>query len=187
MVRGHGLDRIQVYARIVHQLTSELMKPILEHCVWGPPTRQQKEPFNANLTRPGSYKSTFISTLMPSTSMLAKSRSGESWATVHWRRAAINRAWAIMLCATVSPPNSASNPEVMTMRPFRSRPWRAASLSSAMRSVRCRAQVRSDVSCIGGLLLIQETTSGQPDGLAGLSPQVEKRKAEHRSRSRQQR
>jgi len=59
MVRGHGLDRIQVYARIVHQLTSELMKPILEHCVWGPPTRQQKEPFNANLTRPGSYKSTF--------------------------------------------------------------------------------------------------------------------------------
>jgi hypothetical protein len=57
MVRGHGLDRIQVYARIVHQLTSELMKPILEHCVWGPPTRQQKEPFNANLTRPGSYKS----------------------------------------------------------------------------------------------------------------------------------
>ncbi|WP_297320666.1 transposase [Novosphingobium sp.] len=32
------------------------MKPILEHCVWGPPTRQQKEPFNAILTRPGSYK-----------------------------------------------------------------------------------------------------------------------------------
>jgi hypothetical protein len=28
MVRGHGLDRIQVYARIVHQLTSERMKPI---------------------------------------------------------------------------------------------------------------------------------------------------------------
>ena len=59
MVRGNGRDRIQVYARIVHQLTSERMKPILEHCVWGPPTRQQKEPFNAILTRPGSYKSTF--------------------------------------------------------------------------------------------------------------------------------
>ncbi len=56
MVRGHGRDRIQVYARIVHQLTSERMKPILEHCVWGLPTRQQKEPFNAILTRPGSYK-----------------------------------------------------------------------------------------------------------------------------------
>lgn len=28
MVRGHGLDRIQVYARIVHQLTSERTKPI---------------------------------------------------------------------------------------------------------------------------------------------------------------
>ena len=56
MVRGNGRDRIQVYARIVHQLTSERMKPILEHCVWGPPTRQQKEPFNAILTRPGSYK-----------------------------------------------------------------------------------------------------------------------------------
>ncbi|MEZ5683798.1 MAG: transposase [Novosphingobium sp.] len=40
----------------MHQLTSERMKPILEHCVWGPPTRQQKEPFNAILTRPGSYK-----------------------------------------------------------------------------------------------------------------------------------
>ncbi len=28
MVRGFGLDRIQVYARIVHQLTSERTKPI---------------------------------------------------------------------------------------------------------------------------------------------------------------
>lgn len=56
MVRGHGRDRIQVYARIVHQLTSERMKPIPEHCVC-PPPRQQKEPFNANLTSPGSYKS----------------------------------------------------------------------------------------------------------------------------------
>lgn len=56
MVRGYGRDRIQVYARIVHQLTSERMKPILEHCVWGPPARQQKEPFNGILTRPGSYK-----------------------------------------------------------------------------------------------------------------------------------
>ncbi len=27
MVRGFGLDRIQVYARIVHLLTSERMKP----------------------------------------------------------------------------------------------------------------------------------------------------------------
>jgi hypothetical protein len=27
MVRGYGLDRIQVYARIVHQSTSERMKP----------------------------------------------------------------------------------------------------------------------------------------------------------------
>ena len=58
MVRGHGRDRIQVYARIVHQLTPERMKPIPEHCVC-PPTRQQKEPFNAILTRTGSYKSTF--------------------------------------------------------------------------------------------------------------------------------
>lgn len=58
MVRGHGRDRIQVYARIVHQLTSERMKPIPEQCVC-PPTRQQKEPFNAILTRPGSYKSIF--------------------------------------------------------------------------------------------------------------------------------
>ncbi len=75
MVRGHGLDRIQVYARIVHQLTSELMKPILEHCVWGPPTRQQKEPFNANLTRPGSYKSTLKKTFSPLKVNAPKSRS----------------------------------------------------------------------------------------------------------------
>jgi hypothetical protein len=60
MVRGHGRDRIQVYARIVHQLTPERMKPIPEHCVC-PPTRQQKEPFNAILTRTGSYKSIFHS------------------------------------------------------------------------------------------------------------------------------
>src|SRR3989344_3717810 len=175
MVRGHGLDRIQVYARIVHQLTSELMKPILEHCVWGPPTRQQKEPFNANLTRPGSYKSTFISTLMPSTSMLAKSRSGESGAKVQWRRAAINRACAIMLSATVSPPSSAKSAEGMTMRAMRSRPCRAASLSNAMRSVRCLAQEKSDVSCIGDLMPIKETKSRQPDGLAELSRQADKR------------
>ena len=73
MVRGNGRDRIQVYARIVHQLTSERMKPILEHCVWGPPTRQQKEPFNAILTRPGSYKS------MISSALLKKVRI-QSWA-----------------------------------------------------------------------------------------------------------
>jgi len=75
MVRGHGRDRIQVYARIVHQLTSERMKPILEHCVWGPPTRQQKEPFNAILTRPGSYKSILKKTRSPLKVNAPKSRS----------------------------------------------------------------------------------------------------------------
>ncbi|MCZ4344185.1 hypothetical protein O4H52_21480, partial [Sphingomonadaceae bacterium G21617-S1] len=33
------------------------------HCVWGPPTCQQKEPFNATLTRPGSYKPDILSLL----------------------------------------------------------------------------------------------------------------------------
>lgn len=75
MVRGHGRDRIQVYARIVHQLTSERMKPILEHCVWGLPTRQQKEQFNAILTRPGSYKSILKKTRSPLKVNAPKSRS----------------------------------------------------------------------------------------------------------------
>ena len=87
MVRGHGLDRIQVYARIVHQLTSELMKPILEHCVWGPPAHDEKEPFNAILTRPGSYKSIFIQTLRSRWRMEAKSCSGLSAANSQWRNA----------------------------------------------------------------------------------------------------
>ena len=75
MVRGHGRDRIQVYARIVHQLTSERMKPILEHCVWGPPAHHQKEPFNGILTRPGSYKSILKKTRFPLKVNAPKSRS----------------------------------------------------------------------------------------------------------------
>ena len=74
MVRGHGRDRIQVYARIVHQLTPERMKPIPEHCVC-PPTRQQKEPFNAILTRTGSYKSILKKTFLPLKVNAPKSRS----------------------------------------------------------------------------------------------------------------
>ena len=75
MVRGHGLDRIQVYARILHQLVSNRIKPILEHYVSGPPTRQQKEPFNAILTKPDSYKSILKNSVSPRKVILPKSRS----------------------------------------------------------------------------------------------------------------